>query len=109
MDSTVVAVFEKPQRAEEARRELIAKGIVKEQDAGVVDETSTAMPHGPIQRLKARLGSLPPPRHRGILTVYAGAGAIRQVERLIRGHGPIDVQVHLSDNAAQPSGPPASA
>jgi hypothetical protein len=96
MDSTIVAVFENPERADDAKRELIAKGVIGEKDVSTVRESATTMPHGPLQRIKTMLGSPPPVRQRGVLTVYVEGDQMRQVERLIREHEPIDVKLHLS-------------
>jgi hypothetical protein len=96
MDSTIVAVFENPERAEDAKRELVAKGLIDEKDVSLARQSATMMPHGPWERLKTTFGSPPPARQRGLLTVYVGGDRMRQAERMIRQHGPIDVQTHLS-------------
>lgn len=106
MDSTIMAVFEDPERAEDAKRELVAKGVTNEKDVSTVREDSTTMPHGPLQRLETMLGSPPPLRQRGVLTVYVDGDRMRQVERLIRDHDPIDVQLHLSGAAERGAPPP---
>lgn len=100
MDSTIVAVFDNPERAEDAKRELIAKGVIGEKDVSMVRQSAATMPPGPLQRVKFMLGSPPPLRQRGVLTVYVEGDQMRQVERLVREHEPIDVKLHLSSAAA---------
>lgn len=105
MDSTVVAVFEDPQRAEDARRDLLARGLVEDKDVSVVRQKSVVMEKGPLQRIKGLFGSLPPLRERAVLTVYADAGRMRQAERIIRQHDPKSVELQLSaESQIAPSG-----
>jgi hypothetical protein len=105
MDSTIVALFEDPQRAEDAKRELVARGLIDESNVSLARQSAATMPHGPWERLKARFGSPPPARERGLLTVYVEGDRMRQAERMIRQHGPIDVQTHLS-SAIERGAPP---
>ncbi|HEY2587393.1 MAG TPA: hypothetical protein VGI81_16735 [Tepidisphaeraceae bacterium] len=105
MDSTIVAVFEDPERADDAKRELVAKGLIDEKDVSTVRQSATTMPHGPLQRLKARLGSPPPLRERGILTVYVDGGRMAEAEQLIRQHHPMDVQIHVASDAGRGAPP----
>lgn len=105
MDSTVVAVFENPQRADDAKRELIARRICQEKDVSVVVQQSATTPHGPIEWVKSHLGSPPPPTKRGVLTVYVGPDRLGEIEQLVRGHEPSDVKIH----AAAPVEPPVPA
>jgi hypothetical protein len=105
MDSTVVAVFEDPQRAEDARRDLLARGLVEDKDLSVVRQRSAVVKKGPLQAIKGMFGSLPPLRERAVLTVYADADRIRQAERIIRQHDPKNVELQLS--AAMQTAPSA--
>jgi hypothetical protein len=43
MDSTVVAIFEEPQRAEETRKGLLDRGIVSDKDVSVVRHQSAVV------------------------------------------------------------------
>lgn len=96
MDSTVVAVFEDPQRAEDARRDLLARGTVEDKDVSVVRQRSAIVRKGPIERIKGLFGSVPPLRERAVLTVYSDASRIRQAERIIRQHEPVKVELQLA-------------
>lgn len=98
MDSTIVAVFEDPQRAEDVRRDLLARGLVQDKDVSVVRQRSAIIKKGPMQAIKGMFGSVPPLRERAVLTVYADAANMRQAERIIRQHDP--KQVELQANAA---------
>lgn len=88
MDSTVVAVFEDPSRAEEAKRDLLARDMVDDKDVSVVRQRSVVVKKGPVQWVKGLLGAPPPQQERAVLTVYAGADAMRQVERIVRQREP---------------------
>jgi hypothetical protein len=72
-----------------------------DKDVSVVRQRSVVVSKGPIQRIKGWFGMMPPMRERAVLTVYAGADTIRQVERAVRQHEPRDVQVQLSMHPMQ--------
>ena len=84
MDSTVVAVFDNPGRAEEARRDLLAHGLVEDRDVSVVRQRSATVKKGPLQGIKKMFGYVPPLRERAILTIYAAPGRLRQMEQIVR-------------------------
>ena len=52
MDSTVVAVFEDPQSAEDARHELLTRGRFEDRDVSVIRQRSAEVKGGPLQRIK---------------------------------------------------------
>ena len=101
MDSTVVAVFDEPQRAEDAKKELLAGQISGDKDVSVVRQRSTVIKKGPVQKLKGLFGAMSPLRERAVLTVYANADSMRQVERIIRQHGPADVKLQLASSTPE--------
>lgn len=96
MDSTVDAVFEDPESAEDARRELLTRGLFEDRDVSVVRQRSAVIKRGPLQRIKRMLGSVPPLRERAVLTVYADASRLRQAERIVRQHDPKNVELQRS-------------
>lgn len=99
MDNSVVAVFENPARADDAKRELIARRLCEERDVSVVVESSATMPHGPIQWIKSHLGSPPPLTQRGILTVYAAPDRLGEIVSHVREHAPSDLKSYRADLA----------
>jgi hypothetical protein len=103
VDSTVVAVFENPNRADDARRDLLARGIASDKDVSVVRQRSAVVSKGPMDRLKGFFGFVPPLRERAILTVYVNAATLREIERVVRRHEPADVKIQLAGEASDTS------
>jgi hypothetical protein len=97
MDGTVVAVFDNPDSAENARRDLIARQFIEDRDVSIVRQRAVVISKGPWQWLKGLFGGLPPLRERAVLTVYAAGDNLRKAERTLREHRPTDIQVQLAD------------